>query len=64
MRRAKMSAIACGYPEEKLHFYGITKDNSRFIDKYTWYRTNDATKRVLEELKRIAEYSLKGDISL
>jgi uncharacterized SAM-binding protein YcdF (DUF218 family) len=64
MRRAKMSAVACGYPEEKLHFYGITQDNRRFIDKNTWFQSGDATKRVLEELKRIAEYSLKGDISL
>lgn len=61
-RRAKMCASACGFPSDSIDFYGTTDE--RMINSDSWWKTEAATKRVLEELKRIAEYSLKGDLSL
>lgn len=62
-RRAKMCAAACGYPAEKIHYYG-TEDKVRNINRETWYLHPDATERLIKELARIAEYTLKGDLSL
>ena len=62
-RRAKMCAAACRYPTEKIHYYG-TIDNARNINRETWYLYPDATERLIKELARIAEYTLKGDLSL
>ena len=63
-RRAKMSAVKCGYPIERIDFYGTVYEKGKNIGPNTWYETEAATKRVMEEIKRIAEYTLKGDISL
>ncbi len=62
-RRAKMCAASCNYPGEKIHYYG-TVDKVRNINKDTWYLYPDATERLIKELARIAEYTLKGDLSL
>ena len=63
-RRAKMCASACGYPTDKIDFYGTVDTSGRNIGPNSWWLSDTATKRVLEELKRIAEYTLKGDLSL
>lgn len=63
-RRAKMSAAACGYPIEIIDFYGTVYEKGKNIGPNTWYQTEVAKRRVIEEVKRIAEYTLKGDISL
>lgn len=62
-RRAKTSA-ACGYPNEIIDFYGTVYEKGNNIGPNTWYQTDVAKKRVIEEVKCIAEYTLKGDISL
>ena len=62
-RRAKMCAASCGYPAEKIRYYG-TRDSVRNINRDTWYLYPDATERLMKELARIAEYTLKGDLSL
>lgn len=63
-RRAKMCAAACGYPVESIDFYGTVDKKGKNIGPDSWWKNEAAIKRVLEELKRVAEYSLKGDISL
>ena len=63
-RRAKMCAAACGYPLEQLDFFGTVDTKGKNIGPNTWYKNDIAIKRVMEEIKRIAEYTLKGDLSL
>ena len=63
-RRAKMCASACGYPTDKIDFYGTIDRAGKNIGPDSWWKSSDATKRVLEELERVAKYSLKGDLSL
>lgn len=63
-RRAKMCAAACGYPVAKIDFYGTVDTVGKNIGPDTWYQSDAAIKRVMEEIKRIAEYTLKGDLSL
>lgn len=63
-RRAKMCAAACGFPTEKIDFFGTVDKKGKNIGPDSWWKSEAAIKRVLEELKRIAEYSLKGDLSL
>lgn len=63
-RRAKMCTSACGYPAETIDFYGTVDKKGMNIGPDTWWKSEAAVKRVLEELKRLAEYSLKGDLSI
>lgn len=63
-RRAKMCASACGYPVELIDFYGTVDRKGKNIGSDSWWESDAAIKRVLEELKRVAEYSLKGDLSI
>lgn len=63
-RRAKMCASACGYPAESIDFYGTVDKKGKNIGPDTWWKSDAAIQRVLEELKRVAEYTLKGDLSL
>lgn len=63
-RRAKMCASACGYPAEAIDFYGTVDKKGKNIGSDSWWTNEAAVKRVLEELKRVAEYSLKGDLSI
>ncbi len=63
-RRAKMCAAACDYPTSKIDFYGTVDSKGKNIGSNSWWKNEAAIKRVLEELKRVAEYSLKGDLSL
>lgn len=63
-RRAKMCAAACDYPVEKIDFYGTVDTAGKNIGPDTWFQSDVAIKRVMEEIKRIAEYTLKGDLSL
>lgn len=63
-RRALMAATACGYPIQNIDYYGTVDIKGKNIGPDTWWKSEPAKIRVLEELKRIAEYSLKGDLSL
>lgn len=63
-RRAKMCTAACGYPTEKIDFYGTVDRTGKNIGPDSWWKSSDATKRVLEEIERVAKHSLKGDLSL
>lgn len=63
-RRAKMCASACGYPADSIDFYGTVDKKGKNISSDSWWKNESAIKRVIEELKRIAEYSLKGDLSI
>jgi len=63
-RRAMMCASACGYPVDKIDFYGTVDKKGKNINADTWWQSEEATKRVLEEIRRIADYTLKGDLSL
>lgn len=63
-RRAIMCASACGYPVDKIDFYGTVDSKGKNIGPDCWWNSEEATKRVLEEIKRIAEYTLKGDLSI
>lgn len=64
LRRAKMCAAACGYPVKRMTFYGTVDRVNRNIGPDTWWKSETARKRVLEEIGRISTYALKGDISL
>lgn len=59
-RRIWMTAKKLGYPMEKVDIYGTYT----FIREEDWFLNEDATKRILEELKRISDYTLKGDLAL
>ena len=63
-RRAKMCASACGYPAESIDFFGTVDKKGKNISSDSWWKNEASVKRVLEELKRVAEYSLKGDLSI
>ena len=63
-RRAIMSASACGYPIESIDYYGTVDRQGKNIGPDSWWKSEPAKIRVLEELKRISEYTLKGDISI
>ena len=63
-RRAKMCASACGYPTEAIDFYGTVDKKGKNIGPNSWWKNEAAIKSVLEELKRVAEYTLKGDLSI
>lgn len=63
-RRVKMCASACGYPTDLIDFYGTVDRKGKKIGPDSWWKNETAVRRVLEELKRVAEYSLKGDLSI
>jgi len=63
-RRAIMCASACEYPVDKIDFYGTVDRNGKNIGPDSWWKKEESTTRVLEEIKRIADYSLKGDLSI
>jgi len=64
LRRALMSAAALNYPMEKLSFWGTIDIEGANIGPDTWWKTKRATQRVMEELRRISDYTLAGDLSL
>ena len=59
-RRALMCADALDYPLKKMDIYGISGESN----KDNWYEIPKARKRILEELQRISEYTLKGDLKM
>lgn len=59
-RRVLMVLVALKENLAKFDFYGIEVD----IKKEDWYLNKAAKKRVLEELERIAKYTLKNDLKL
>lgn len=61
-RRALMSAYK--YFPNHINYYFLPIMDSRNIKKSNWWQDEVATTRILNELGRISEYALKGDISL
>lgn len=59
-RRVLMVLVALKENLAKFDFYGIEVD----IKKEDWYLNKAAKKRVLEELERIAKYTIKNDLKL
>ncbi|MFA6428104.1 MAG: YdcF family protein [Candidatus Buchananbacteria bacterium] len=47
-----------------IKYYFCPVIDERNIKKENWWQNKEAKTRVLEELRRIAEYTLKGDLSL
>ena len=64
LRRAKMCAARCEYPDKKMTYYGTVDREGRNIGPDNWWENDVSRIRVLEELGRIATYTLKGDLSL
>ncbi len=65
-RRIEMTAKKL-YPDFVQTYYLPTADdteNGKNIRADNWWTNSAAQKRVLEEIKRIAEYTLKGDLKL
>ena len=65
-RRIEMTAKKL-YPEFVQTFFCSTFDDTetgKNIKMENWWKNDAAKKRVLEELARIAEYTLKGDLEL
>jgi len=63
-RRIIMTAQSL-YPHNIEYIMFPTVDEEgKNIKKDNWWNNESAKKRVLEELKRISEYTLKGDLSL
>ncbi len=61
-RRVKMTANNFFPKDIEYLFYPIKGE--RNITKNTWWIDKTAQARVLAEIKRIAEYSIKGDLSI
>ncbi len=59
-RRALMCADALNYPLNKIDIYGVSGE----YNKLNWHTNTKARKRILEELQRIGEYTLKGDLKM
>nr|MBQ4455502.1 YdcF family protein [Clostridia bacterium] len=65
LRRILMSATAAGFPHaEKWQVYGTIDKLGLNIGPDCWWKSERSKKRVIEELERIARYSLSGDLSL
>lgn len=65
-RRIEMTAKKL-YPDFVQTYYIPTADdteNGKNIRADNWWTNSAAQKRVLEEIRRIAEYTLKGDLKL
>ena len=65
-RRVEMTAKKL-YPDFVQIFYYPTADdteNGKNIKANNWWKNEAATKRVLEEVRRIADYTIKGDLKL
>ena len=45
-------------------YYPIVDVKGKNIGKDSWWSSEESIKRVLEELRRISEYTLKGDLAL
>lgn len=64
LRRAKMCAARCNYPSKKMNYYGTVDRGGRNIGPDSWWQSEVARTRVLEEIGRISTYTLKGDLSI
>ncbi len=65
-RRVEMTAKKL-YPSFVQTFYYPTVDNTetgKNIGEDNWWKSEVSKKRVLEEIKRISDYTLKGDLRL
>lgn len=63
-RRIQMTVQAF-YPSNINYvYYPIVDVKGKNIGKDSWWSSEESIKRVLEELRRISEYTLKGDLAL
>ena len=63
-RRIQMTAQAIYPPHLAYCYFPIVDKEGRNIGCDNWWHSEFATRRVLEEMERIATYTLKGDLSL
>ena len=64
LRRTQMAAAKLGFPMDKVHYHGLVDVDGKNIDKGSWWCSQDATTRVMQEIERIAKYTLKGDLTI
>ena len=64
LRRVKLCASRLDYPIAKMQYVGIVDPDGRNIGKDTWWKSDEAKKRVYEELERIGKYLVKGDLDI
>lgn len=61
-RRALMTAK--NFFPESINYFFLPMPDERKIYKESWWLEDESKKRVLEEIERIAKYTLKGDLKL
>lgn len=61
-RRVLMTAKK--FLPQNINYCFLPTIDERKIEKDSWWKDETATKRVLEELGRISQYTLKGDLKL
>lgn len=61
-RRVLMTAT--NFLPNDIEYYFLSTLDERNIAKDGWWKDEIATKRVLEEVGRISQYTLKGDLKL
>ena len=64
LRRASMYASKLGYPVEKMQYYGTVDREGKNIGADSWWKSDEAIKRVMAEVERIGKYYAKGDLSI
>lgn len=64
LRRASMYVSKLGYPAEKMQYYGTVDRAGKNISADTWWKSDEAIKRVMAEVERIGKYYAKGDLSI
>jgi hypothetical protein len=55
---------ATNFLPNDIEYYFLSTLDERNIAKDGWWKDEIATKRVLEEVGRISQYTLKGDLKL
>lgn len=64
LRRASMYAAKFEYPSDKMQYYGTVDVEGKNIGSNTWWKSEDAIKRVMAEIERIGKYYSSGDLSI
>ena len=64
LRRASMYSAKFGYPADKMQYFGTVDCSGKNIGPDSWWKNEDAVKRVMAEIERIGKYYLSGDLSI
>lgn len=64
LRRASMYAAKFEYPEQKMQYFGTVDIEGRNIGPGVWWKSEEATSRVMAEIERIGKYYASGDLSI